>query len=376
MTRPGRETWTPDGYVAYSKVCTHAGCPVGLYQEQLHQLLCPCHQSLFDVLDGAKPVFGPAPRPLPQLPLYDRRRRVHAGPGRLRRAHRPRLLGAVVTTTTPAVRRSTNGAGNGLGQRQAAGQEQARRGDRPLARRPPGCGQGRPRPCSTRSSPTTGRSCWARSPSTPSSSCWPPASSSRSTSSPRRPQVIYHGSYLPAAGRPHVGGLRVALDLSFAVRSGLVIRQMHHWAADVFVGAIAVHMARIFFTGAFRKPRELNWFIGVTLLPLAIVNGFLGYSLPDDLVSGTGIRIAYSIMLSIPVVGSYLASFVFGGHFPGNGSSSPASSSSTSWSSRDHSWACIGGHLACWSSRSTPSSPATAAPSRTWSARPCTRPSS
>jgi ubiquinol-cytochrome c reductase iron-sulfur subunit len=67
---PGRSSWTPDGYVAYSKVCTHAGCPVGLYQEQLYQLLCPCHQSLFDILDGAKPVFGPAPRPLPQLPLY------------------------------------------------------------------------------------------------------------------------------------------------------------------------------------------------------------------------------------------------------------------------------------------------------------------
>jgi ubiquinol-cytochrome c reductase iron-sulfur subunit len=69
VTKPGRETWTPDEYVAYSKVCTHAGCPVGLYQEQLYQLLCPCHQSLFDVLQAAKPVFGPAPRPLPQLPL-------------------------------------------------------------------------------------------------------------------------------------------------------------------------------------------------------------------------------------------------------------------------------------------------------------------
>ena len=76
-------------------------------------------------------------------------------------------------------------------------------------------------------------------------------------------------------------------------------------------------MARVFFTGAFRKPRELNWTIGVTLLILAIVNGFLGYSLPDDLVSGTGIRIAYSIMLSIPLVGTYLAFWVFGGNFPG-----------------------------------------------------------
>ena len=90
------------------------------------------------------------------------------------------------------------------------------------------------------------------------------------------------------------------VNLSFAVRSGLVIRQMHHWAADVFVGSIAVHMCRVFFTGAYRKPRELNWIVGVTLLTLAIVNGFLGYSLPDDLVSGTGIRIAFSIILSMP----------------------------------------------------------------------------
>ncbi|HLG93176.1 MAG TPA: ubiquinol-cytochrome c reductase iron-sulfur subunit [Acidimicrobiales bacterium] len=69
VTQPGRETWGPLGYLAYSKVCTHAGCPVGLYEEQYQQLLCPCHQSLFDVLNGAQPVFGPAPRPLPQLPL-------------------------------------------------------------------------------------------------------------------------------------------------------------------------------------------------------------------------------------------------------------------------------------------------------------------
>jgi ubiquinol-cytochrome c reductase iron-sulfur subunit len=70
VTKPGRETWSPFGYLAYSKLCTHAGCPVGLYEEQFQQLLCPCHQSLFDVLDGAQPQFGPAPRPLPQLPIY------------------------------------------------------------------------------------------------------------------------------------------------------------------------------------------------------------------------------------------------------------------------------------------------------------------
>lgn len=69
-TMPGRETWAPAGYLAYSKVCTHAGCPISLYQQQFEQLLCPCHQSMFNILDGAEPVFGPAPRPLPQLPLY------------------------------------------------------------------------------------------------------------------------------------------------------------------------------------------------------------------------------------------------------------------------------------------------------------------
>ncbi len=65
----GREDWSPEGYIAFSKVCTHAGCPVGLYQVESQRLFCPCHQSAFDVLQAAKPLFGPATRPLPQLPL-------------------------------------------------------------------------------------------------------------------------------------------------------------------------------------------------------------------------------------------------------------------------------------------------------------------
>jgi ubiquinol-cytochrome c reductase cytochrome b subunit len=129
--------------------------------------------------------------------------------------------------------------------------------------------------------------------------------------------VTYHGSYLPLDGQRVTEAFSSSVNLSFAVRGGLLMRQMHHWACDIFVGSIVVHMARVFFTGAFRKPRELNWTIGTTLLILAIVNGFLGYSLPDDLVSGTGIRIAYSIILSIPLVGSYLGFWVFGGNFPG-----------------------------------------------------------
>jgi ubiquinol-cytochrome c reductase cytochrome b subunit len=107
------------------------------------------------------------------------------------------------------------------------------------------------------------------------------------------------------------------LDLSFEVRAGLFIRQVHHWAALVFVAAIVVHLARIFFTGAFRKPRDLNWYLGSTLLVLAIANGFAGYSLLDDLLSGTGLRIMFSLLESIPVVGTTLAFFAFGGDFPG-----------------------------------------------------------
>ncbi|MHB8430279.1 MAG: cytochrome b, partial [Acidimicrobiales bacterium] len=124
---------------------------------------------------------------------------------------------------------------------------------------------------------------------------------------PSAHEIIYHGSYLPLRGQRVSEAYASTVGLSFDVRSGLLMRQAHHWAADIFVGAIAVHMARVFFTGAFRKPREFNWIVGVTMLILAIVNGFLGYSLPDDLVSGTGIRIAYSIIESVPLVGSYLA---------------------------------------------------------------------
>ena len=95
------------------------------------------------------------------------------------------------------------------------------------------------------------------------------------------------------------------------------MRQAHHWAALIFIGAIAVHLCRIFFTGAFRRPREINWLVGLTMLLLAVLNGFAGYSLPDDLLSGTGLRIAAAVLLSIPVVGAWLQFLVFGGEFPG-----------------------------------------------------------
>ena len=136
---------------------------------------------------------------------------------------------------------------------------------------------------------------------------------------PSAHEIVYHGGYLPLQGQKVSEAYATSVGLSFDVKSGLLMRQAHHWSADIFLGSIAVHMARVFFTGAFRKPREFNWIVGVTMLLLGIVNGFLGYSLPDDLVSGTGIRIAYSIVESVPLVGSYLGFFLFGGNYPGNG---------------------------------------------------------
>ena len=134
---------------------------------------------------------------------------------------------------------------------------------------------------------------------------------------PSQHEIVYRGSYLPLDGQKVSEAYASTINLTFKVRAGLLMRQMHHWAANIFVGSIVVHMVRIFFTGGFRRPREFNWIIGVNLLILAIFNGFLGYSLPDDLVSGTGIRIAFSILESVPLVGSYLATLLFGGNFPG-----------------------------------------------------------
>ena len=129
--------------------------------------------------------------------------------------------------------------------------------------------------------------------------------------------TIYHGPYTTLQGQEVSEAFNSTMRLSFEVRGGLLLRQIHHWAALIFVVAIIVHMFRIFFTGAFRKPRELNWTIGVVLALLAVFEGFLGYSLPDDLLSGNGLRIASGIVLAIPVVGSYISFFLFGGQFPG-----------------------------------------------------------
>jgi ubiquinol-cytochrome c reductase cytochrome b subunit len=134
---------------------------------------------------------------------------------------------------------------------------------------------------------------------------------------PSMTDVVYHGSYTPLDGVHMSEAYSSTLDISFDVRGGLLMRQIHHWAAILFVAAIMVHLLRVFFTGAFRKPRELNWLIGVTMWVLAFTEGLFGYSLPDDLLSGTGLRILEGVLLSIPVVGTYVTFFLFGGEFPG-----------------------------------------------------------
>ena len=116
-------------------------------------------------------------------------------------------------------------------------------------------------------------------------------------------ELVYEGSYAPLRGAEVSAAFDSVMRISFDVKGGLLIRQMHHWAALVFVGAIALHMARVFFTGAFRRPREINWVVGVLLLILALAAGFTGYSLPDDLLSGTGLRITHAIILALPFVG-------------------------------------------------------------------------
>jgi ubiquinol-cytochrome c reductase cytochrome b subunit len=134
---------------------------------------------------------------------------------------------------------------------------------------------------------------------------------------PSMSDVIYHGSYTKLDGVRMSQAYQSTLNISFDVRGGLLMRQIHHWAADVFLAAILCHLLRIFFTGAYRKPRETNWLIGIVMFTLGILEGFLGYSMPDDLLSGTGVRIAEGVLLGIPVVGTYLSFFLFGGQFPG-----------------------------------------------------------
>ena len=135
---------------------------------------------------------------------------------------------------------------------------------------------------------------------------------------PSMNEVVYHGSYTKLSGVRMSEAYQSTLRISFDVRGGLLIRQIHHWAADLFMAAILAHMLRHFFTGSYRKPREINWYIGIIIFALVLVEGLFGYSLPDDQLSGAGIRIFEGVLLGLPIVGTYLTFFLFGGQFPGH----------------------------------------------------------
>ena len=131
-------------------------------------------------------------------------------------------------------------------------------------------------------------------------------------------RTVYHGPYVPLQGQEMTHAYRSVLDLSTTVKAGLLIRQTHHWAANVFVAAIVLHLLRIFFTGAYRKPRELTYWLGLTMLLMALLEGYLGYSLADDLLSGMGLAIGYAVAMSLPFVGGNVAELIWDGPFPGS----------------------------------------------------------
>src|SRR3954464_5005879 len=135
---------------------------------------------------------------------------------------------------------------------------------------------------------------------------------------PSMGEVQYNGTYEQLRGVHMSGAFASTLRISFDVRGGLLMRQMHHWSAMLFIASMMIHLLRVFFTGAYRKPRELNWVIGSVLLLLGTLEGFTGYSLPDDLLSGTGIRAADGFIKAQPIIGTYMSFLLFGGEFPGD----------------------------------------------------------
>jgi hypothetical protein len=285
-----RADGAPDGYVCYSKVCTHLGCPIGLYLAQTHELRCPCHQSTFDVLNGAEPVYGPADRPLPQLLLevddegYLTAKGDFTGP-----------VGPGFWT----IDKGPEGTGSGV---EAVDE---RVGAASFLKR----NLGKVFPDH-----------WAFMLGEVALYAFVLLVLTGVFLTffyvPSSREVTYDGPYAPLRGEQMSAAYDSVMRISYEVRAGLVMRQIHHWSALVFIAAISVHMLRVLFTGAFRKPRDINWTVGFSLLMLGKGAGFTGYSLPDDLLSGTGIRIGYSALLSIPVIGEWAAFLFFGGEYP------------------------------------------------------------
>ena len=261
----------------------------------------PCHYSTFDVADGGTVLFGPAGRPLPQLPLRVLADGALEAAGPMSRARGPGVVGGaagVIDRPLEAVDRRTRIA-------------------RPL------------RAVLRYIFPDNWSFLWGEI----ALYCFVVLVITGVYLTlffdPSYALMRYHGSYRPLAGASMSHAYASTLRLSLNVKAGLLIRQTHHWAALVFVAAIIMHLCRVFFTGAFRRPRELIWISGVTLLTLAMLEGFIGYSLPDDLLSGMGLAIAYSVAMSIPIIGAPLAFLIWNGPFPAAPSSNRGCTSST-----------------------------------------------
>ena len=129
--------------------------------------------------------------------------------------------------------------------------------------------------------------------------------------------VTYDGSYAPLRGADVSLAYASTLHLSLEVRGGLLARQAHHWSALVLPASLMLQLFSTFVTGAFRKPRRSMWLLLFATFVLALAAGVTGYAMPDDSLSGTGLRIMNGMMLGIPVIGAPLALFLFGGEFPG-----------------------------------------------------------
>ena len=298
IKRAGQEDFNYGDLYAYSKICTHLGCPVVAVPaaDEHHPLPVPPvavrHVDLRQAgVRASRPGAAPAAH-------HRQQGRVPGGQGQLHRVDRPGILGAqVMTSTQNRLAKVADGAFNDADDRYHLSSGLRRQINKVFP---------------THWSFLLGEIALY-------SFIILLLSGTYLTLffDPSLGETTYNGSYQLLRGIEMSRAYETALDLSFDVRGGLFMRQMHHWAALLFMASIVVHMFRTFFTGAFRRPREANWIIGVLLLVLGIVEGFIGYSLPDDLLSGTGVRIMSAIILSIPVAGTWLHWLVFGGEFPG-----------------------------------------------------------
>ena len=130
--------------------------------------------------------------------------------------------------------------------------------------------------------------------------------------------VVYDGPYAPLRGVEMSRALDSTMAISFEVRGGLLMRQLHHWATLIMVAAITLHLLQLFFTAGFRRPRRLNWFVVFGLLVITLGAALTGTSLPDDMASGTSLAVLDGVLQATPLVGPEISALLFGGGFPGD----------------------------------------------------------